>query len=104
MFEDPLTRTFEVLATSSRGEADELLVTALCTTDDRTRILASDAIHRRGSIRGLIELIRRFDELPDDPRRRLSEPSDALTRALGQCLRQGDPAHRAERSGGRPVG
>ena len=92
MSADPLQRTFEALAASSRSEADELLIAALAAEQPKVRDLAAAAICRRGSIRGMTELLRRFDNLSDAARRSLVEPSEPAARAFKQALRQSDVA------------
>lgn len=90
MTSEPLTTTFEALAASARPEADEALIAALEVPQAAVRELAAAVILRRASIRGLLELLRRFDGLSDETRRLLSEPSDSLSQAFRQGLKHGD--------------
>lgn len=86
----PLSLTFDTLAVSNRSEADDILIAALGVTNPTVVDFAAAAICRRGSVRCFLELVRLFDQLSDAARRRFSEPSEALTRALRQSLSQGD--------------
>ncbi|MBA3313214.1 MAG: HEAT repeat domain-containing protein [Planctomycetota bacterium] len=90
MSADPLHRTFDTLAASSRSEADDVLIAALESTRPELRDLAAVSICRRGSVRGIVELLRRFDGLSDAARRQLLDPSEPASRAFRQCLRQKD--------------
>lgn len=92
MSADPLQRTFEALAASSRSEADDVLIAALHAEQPHVKDLAAAAICRRGSVRGVMELLRGFDFLSDAARRSLVEPSEPAARAFKQALRQGDVA------------
>lgn len=89
---DPLTLTFETLAASGRPEADDVLVVALDAPRAEIRDLAAGVILRRGAVRGIIELLRRFDGLSDAERRLLATTSDPLSRAFRQSLKHGDEA------------
>lgn len=105
MTAEPLPTTFEALAASGRPEADEALIAALEVPQPAIRELAASVILRRGSIRGLLELLRRFEGLSDETRRLLSEPSDSLSQAFRQGLKHGDeplvlPVLAAARAGG----
>jgi HEAT repeat protein len=91
MSADPLYRTFESLAASSRPEADEVLIAALDSARPELRDLAAASICRRGSACGIVEMLRRFDGLSDAARRQLTEPTEPAARAFRQALRQSDP-------------
>lgn len=90
MSTNPLKTTFDVLASTGRSEADETLVAALDVASVEIRDLAASAVVRRASVRGLVEVLRRFDTLSDATRQSLSRPSDALSRAFRQSLKHGD--------------
>jgi len=92
MSADPLQRTFDALAASSRSEADDVLIAALNAEQTQVRDYAAAAICRRGSVRGVTELLRRIDDLSDTARRSLVEPSEPAARAFRQALRQSDLA------------
>lgn len=88
---DPVLKTFEHLAASANEFALPVLVRALDVADGEIRDQAVTALLRRGQKRGLIELVRRYDRLPDDVRERVDGSATRLRDALRDALDKGQP-------------
>lgn len=87
---DPLAITFGLLASSGDPQSVDLLIAALDSEDPLIRRHAASAMSRRGSGRGLIEVIRRLQILDTESRNELTEHASKLSASLKQCLVHGD--------------
>lgn len=87
---DPMAITFGLLASSGDPQSVDLLVAGLDSEDPLIRRHAASAMSRRGSGRGLIEVIRRLQILDMESRNELTEHATKLSASLRQCLLHGD--------------
>ncbi len=87
---DPLKVTFDSLASSHCASAVDVLIRTIKKPDRKLRELAAYALMSRESIRGKIEIIRQFHDLPNELWISLKGSSDSLDQAIEQCLNQGD--------------
>ena len=87
---DPLSRTFDLLASAKSLAAVDLLLAALDSKRSAIQDLAVAALLRRAATRCQTEVIRRLPELSPTARRHLEEQGPRLAGTLRQCLLHGD--------------
>lgn len=91
----PLTKTFDFLATTSRPHAQEVLIAALDSPENPIRERAIEALLRRESSSGHIEIIRRYGTLSDPSREAVIVKAPRLKKAIEEALTHGDGAQRS---------
>jgi HEAT repeat protein len=87
---DPLSRTFDLLATAKSLAAVDLLLAALDSKRSAIQDRAVAALLRRAATRCQTEVIRRLPELSPTARHYLEEQGPRLSGTLRQCLLHGD--------------
>ncbi|HEX4072046.1 MAG TPA: HEAT repeat domain-containing protein, partial [Planctomycetaceae bacterium] len=87
---DPLSRTFDLLASAKSLAAVDLLLAALDSKRSAIQDLAVAALLRRAATRCQTEVIRSLPELSPTARRHLEEQGPRLAGTLRQCLLHGD--------------
>jgi hypothetical protein len=87
---DPLSKTFDVLAHARNIDAVEVLIYALDAPDEAVRTMAAEALLKRNSVRGRVEIIRHWDSLPQEVIARICENSSPMGPAIKQSLQHGD--------------
>lgn len=87
---DPREITFGLLASSGDPQSVDLLMAGLDSADPAIRRQAGSAMSKRGSGRGLVEMIRRLQQLDPETRADLIERAPKLSGGLRQCLLHGD--------------
>src|SRR5688500_9595965 len=88
---NPLQLTFDLLARTTNVMAVDALIRGLDVPDERLRLLALDALLRRESTRGHIEITRRLQRMTPVLRTRLERSAASFGPALKQCLLHGNP-------------
>ncbi len=86
---DAVSTTFEILASSKNTNAVETLIAALDVADDTIRLAGVDALLKRQSQRGQIEIIKRLDSFPADVYERLRQESASFSKAIQHCIHSG---------------
>jgi HEAT repeat protein len=81
-----LHTTFEVLARTRNAAAVDVQIAALDLDDPAVQAFAAASILRRRPPRGIVELIRRLQELPEPVRQLMETPGTELGRGLRDCL------------------
>ena len=85
---DPLTTTFDILATTSRSEAHEVLVAALDLPEDPIRARAVEALLRRGGSPGHVELVRRYGSLNSKSQELIQAKAVRLNQVIEDAIDQ----------------
>eukprot|EP00913_Durusdinium_trenchii_P008865 g8331.t1 len=91
---EPLTKTFDLLATTSRPQAQEVLLAALDFPEEGIRDRAVEAILRRDSSLGHFEILRRYGTLNARSQELVQSKSARLGKAIIEALQRGDRAQR----------
>jgi HEAT repeat protein len=87
---DPLSRTFDVLATAKSLAAVDVLITALDSKLPTIQDRAVAALLRRAATRCQTEVIRRLPDLSPAGRKLLEDQATRISGTLRQCLLHGD--------------
>lgn len=86
--------TFKVLGESPNVAAVATLIAALDIADDEVQALVVGTLLERRSTPGIVEIIRRIEQLPPAASRLVDKSGAALSRALRDCLLNDDPTLR----------
>lgn len=90
MMSDPLSITFECLASTENQFAVDVLMSGLDVPHDEVRDRCAVALLKRKGTRGKVEVIRRYPHLNPESRVHFDTYAAQLTPALRQCLLHGD--------------
>ena len=87
---DALSKTFQVLASSTNPRAIEVLIRALDLEDENVRTHSLQAILKRNGLRGHVEVLRRLNTFAGPTRGLLRSVCTELGPAVRHCLAHGD--------------
>jgi len=86
----PVEKTFQALATTANPHAADTLIAALGIDDEHIRASAVKALLRRRGTKGLVEVIRRLSDLPEEALAAIHTDHRNIATPLKQSLLHGD--------------